>query len=233
MKIFIGFDAKETVAYHVCSHSIMMNSSSRVEINPLILQQLRNEGLFTRENSGTTEFSLTRFLVPFLSGYSGWSLFMDCDMVVNADINKIFELVKMDPGKAVYVCQHDYTPKTLIKATGTQTDYPRKNWSSFMLFNNEMCKELSLKYVNEASPAQLHRFEWLADEMIGSLPLTWNWLVGEYEKIEPTPEVLHYTLGSPCFKEYANCDYSENWFSEFKNAVIPITGKWCPPDCMN
>jgi lipopolysaccharide biosynthesis glycosyltransferase len=230
LNIFIGFDSKETINYHVCVNSIMRNSSLPVTITPLILSQLG--GIFTRENEGTTEFSMTRFLVPYLSNYEGWSIFMDCDMILNTDINKIWEEIRFEPGKAVYVCQHDYIPKTTIKATGQQTAYPRKNWSSFILFNNELCRSLTPEYVNTATGTQLHRFEWIDDTMIGSLPLSWNWLVGEYNN-QYTPDVLHYTLGTPCFKDYVDSDYADVWIKEFERTISPVEGPWCPPYCID
>lgn len=219
LKIFIGFDSKETIAYHVLAHSFLERASKTVEIIPLKLSALQKQEIFTRENEGTTEFSLTRFLVPYLSDYSGWSLFIDCDMLCNIDIYEIFEEVKRDPFKAVYCCQHNYTPKTTHKATGIQTNYPKKNWSSVMLFDNKRCKTLTKEYVNSVSPKSLHRFEWAED--IGSLPLEYNWLVGEYEETAKA-KILHYTLGTPCFPEYASCDNSSEWHKELEKVLHPI-----------
>jgi len=209
MRIFIGYDSKEAVAYHVLSQSIL-SQSAPVSITPLVLNHL---SVFTRDNQGTTEFSLTRFLVPYLSDYKGWSLFMDCDMLCRTDIN---DIMKFSGNDDVYVCKHDYVPKTTVKATGAQTTYPRKNWSSVMLFNNELCRELTPEYVNSATPAQLHRMEWA--KSIGDIPLEWNWLVGEYES-NPTAKILHYTLGTPCFDGYQECDHAEEWFEMLKKAT--------------
>ena len=105
-------------------------------------------------------------------------------------------------------------PKTERKFLNqVQTKYVRKNWSSLMLFNNERCRALTPEYVNTASGLDLHRFAWIDDALIGSLPLEWNWLVGEYD-YNPAAKIVHFTLGGPYFDEYRNCDYAEEWFAE-------------------
>jgi len=226
LRIFIGYDSKEPIAFHVLSHSILRRASVPVAVVPLTQKSLRDLGVYTRERGPTesTEFSLTRFLVPYLSGYLGHSIFMDCDMLCLTDIGGIwdeiykgmaeYEVKRFSPNKAVLVCQHDYTPKTETKFLGQkQTTYPRKNWSSFMVFNNGRCKVLTPGYVNSASGLELHRFQWTKDEDIGSLPLEWNWLVGEYSP-NPSAKILHYTLGGPWFKDYRNSDHADEWWKE-------------------
>jgi hypothetical protein len=114
----------------------------------------------------------------------------------------------------VLACKHDYVPKTERKFLDqVQTKYPRKNWSSVMLFNNARCRALTPEYVNTASGLDLHRFNWLNDEDIGDIPLEWNWLVGEYER-KPDVKIVHYTLGGPYFDEYRDCDYAAEWVEE-------------------
>jgi hypothetical protein len=214
LNVFIGFDPKETVAFHVLANSILRRASIPVSIAPLMQTQLK--GLYRRERGPTesTEFSLTRFLVPELSGFRGWSLFMDCDMLCLADVAELAEYAGREGDKAVLVCKHDYTPKTERKFLGQlQTKYPRKNWSSLMLFNNERCRALSADYVNTASGLDLHRFRWTGDEQIGELPLEWNWLVGEYPH-SSAAKIVHYTLGGPYFPDYRECDYAAEWFAE-------------------
>lgn len=208
LRIFIGYDSRYPVAYHVCAHSILSRASMPVSITPLVQDTLRKAGLYWREKNPleSTEFSLTRFLVPYLSDYDGWSVFMDCDMLCLADIAWIAKSVF-----PVSCCQHDYVPKSSEKFLGQkQTTYPRKNWSSFMLFNNAACP-LELSYVNSASPLELHRMHWATP--VGELPLEWNWLVGEYEP-NPNAKVLHYTNGGPWFDEYKNCDCADLWLAE-------------------
>ena len=214
LPIYIGYDPNETVAYHTLAHSILRRSSIPVTIAPLMRSQL--QGLYTRPRGATesTEFSLTRFLVPALSQYRGWSLFMDCDMLCRADVAELASLTESAGDKAVLVCQHDYVPKTERKFLDqVQTRYPRKNWSSLMLFNNARCAALTPQYVNGASGLELHRFAWLDDALIGDLPLEWNWLVGEYAH-NPDAKIVHYTIGGPYFEEYRGCDYAEEWFEE-------------------
>lgn len=216
IRIFIGFDPRETVAYHVLSHSIMARASRAVSIAPVMLSQLT--GVFTRERNAmqATEFAFTRFLTPYLSDYNGWAIFMDCDMLMLDDIARLWEL--RDERFAVQVVKHDYVPKTARKFLDQpQTTYEKKNWSSVMLMNCAKCKALTPEYVNTASGLELHRFRWLENEkLIGDLPVRWNFLVGEYEPF-PMQSLsnLHYTLGGPYFRDYADCDYAGNWFREY------------------
>lgn len=224
-RIFCGWDSREPIAFSVLAHSILTRASVPVSITPLALQNLRRIYMRERGPLESTEFSLTRFLVPYLSGYQGFSVFMDCDMLCQADILDLWLPVLADPGRAVYVCQHDYSPKSSIKFLNQpQTAYSRKNWSSLMVFDNAKCQMLTPEYVNEASGLELHRFLWLEPPhvtpqamdkgLIGSLPLTWNWLVGEYPD-DLRAEMLHYTLGGPWFPE--SCPVSacnELWLTE-------------------
>lgn len=214
-RVFIGYDRTEPVAYHVLAHSILTRTTMPVAITPLRRDALVNDG-FDRARGPleSTDFSLSRFLVPHLSDYHGWSLFLDCDMLCQVDLSElIFEMLKQRD-KAVLVCQHDYTPASAIKFHGqTQTAYPRKNWSSVIAFNNAQCGALTASYVNTATGLDLHRFTWIADEQIGSLPLEWNWLVGEYPA-NPEAKILHYTNGGPWFPSYALCDHADLWRNE-------------------
>jgi len=219
LQIHIGFDPREQIAFYTLAHSIVSRSSTPVSIAPLVQRQLRASGLYTRERGPTesTEFSLTRFLVPALAEYRGWSLFMDCDMLCLADIAQLVAETERQRDKAVLVVKHDYVPKTERKFLDqVQTKYTRKNWSSLMLFNNERCRALTPGYVNTASGLELHRFAWLDDALIGELPLEWNWLVTEYDEKRPAQPIklLHYTLGGPWFKAYRDCRYAAEWLAE-------------------
>ena len=214
LNVYIGYDARESVAFYTLAHSILARASVPVSITPLMRSQLK--GVYTRPRGPTesTEFALTRFLTPALSGYRGWSVFMDCDMLCRTDIAELQTHIDRHPDKAVLVCQHDYVPKTQRKFLDqVQTKYPRKNWSSFMAFNNARCVALTPDYVNSASGLDLHRFKWLDDAMIGGLPLEWNWLVGEYD-YRADAKVVHFTLGGPYFDECRGCDYADEWFAE-------------------
>ena len=211
INIFIGYDNKERVAYNVLSHSIIQNSTKPVAITPIALNNLKDDFVRERNSLSSTEFSFSRFMIPHLMNYQGWALFMDCDMLMFEDISELWRM--RDDSKAIQVCKHDYVPKEKTKFLGqTQTAYPKKNWSSFMLMNCKKCSSLTPDYVNRASGLELHQFKWLeGDHLIGDLPLEWNWLVGEYEHKDDVKNV-HYTKGGPWFEEYARCDYSQDWF---------------------
>jgi len=216
LQVHIGFDPREQVAFYALEHSIVRRSSTPVSVAPLVQKQLRDSGLYTRMRGPTesTEFSMTRFLVPALAGYRGWSIYMDCDMLCRADIAALAAESERQRDKAVLVVKHDYVPKTERKFLDqVQTKYTRKNWSSLMLFNNERCRALTPQYVNKASGLELHRFAWLDDAAIGELPREWNWLVTEYP-YNPAAKIVHYTLGGPWFEAYRDCDYAAEWFAE-------------------
>jgi hypothetical protein len=213
IRIFIGYDPRETVAYHVFAHSILARASQPVTIAPLMLTQL--DAIHTRPRHAlqSTDFSFTRFLVPYLSGYEGWSLFFDCDMLMIDDIAKLWSL--RDERYAVQVVKHSHVPSESVKFLGaTQTRYAKKNWSSAILFNNARCRALTPDYVNCASGLELHQFKWLGDDgLIGELPHCWNHLVG-YDVPRPGMSLVHYTLGGPYFDEYRDCEYSKEWFAD-------------------
>lgn len=213
IRVFIGFDERETAAYHVLSHSILRRASVPVTIAPLMLGQLR--GVFNRERDPlqSTDFSFSRFMTPWLCDYKGWAVFMDCDMLMLQDIQKLYEL--RDERYAVQVVKHMHVPKEEVKfLNATQTRYAKKNWSSVMLFNAERCKALTPEYVNSASGLELHQFKWLTDEsLIGELPSSWNHLVG-YDAPRADAALVHYTIGGPYFEEYAQCEYARQWFEE-------------------
>jgi len=224
LKLFIGYDSKEAVAYHVLASSILRRASIPVSLIPLTRQSLTR--VYTRERGPTeaTEFSLTRFLVPYLSDYEGVSVFMDCDMVMRVDVIELWLELLAQPWKVVWCCQHDYVPKSLVKFEGhEQTKYPRKNWSSFMVFDNAKCEALTPAYVNAASGLQLHRFQWVTrDDQIGALPLSWNWLVGEYD-VNTDAKVWHYTNGGPWHGEsYAVGPEADGWIAE-RDAMLHAT----------
>jgi hypothetical protein len=212
--IHIGYDPRESVAFHVLSHSLLRRSSIPLSVSPLVRSQLKSVYTRPRGPTESTEFSMTRFLVPYLSEYAGWSLYIDCDMLCRTDIATLAAEVERQPDKAVLVCKHDYVPKSERKFFDqVQTKYARKNWSSLMLFNNERCRALSPDYVNSASGLELHRFAWTEDRLIGGLATEWNWLVGEYPH-NPGARIVHFTLGGPYFTEYRACDYADEWFEE-------------------
>lgn len=221
IEVYIGWDEREQEAYEACKASILANTPSTVRINPLILDELQTEGTIYRyrhfeSETVSTGFAFTRFLVPLLNQYSSWALFCDCDFIFTADLNKLWRYC--DPKYAVMCVQHDYIPRQQIKMDGCkQTVFPRKNWSSLMLFNcsHPDTRNLTSATVSTSSPAYLHQMKWTTDDCIGALPVEWNWLVGEYDKgsLEGrVPMGIHYTNGGPWFPDYQDCDFaSEYW----------------------
>jgi hypothetical protein len=217
IKVFIGYDHVESVAWHTMAASIYRQSSRPVAIVPVNLANLK--GIFTRprDPKQSNEFSFTRFLVPYLCNYEGQGIFFDCDQMIRTDITEIFSVMDEQPNKAVYVVKHTYEPRDDVKYLNTvQYKYPRKNWSSVVLWNCSHTKNKTItpKYVNEASGLDLHRFNWLEDNDIGELDVKWNWLVGEYENPPFDVKNVHWTVGGPYFDEYKNSDYANEWFKE-------------------
>jgi len=219
MKVFVGYDTREDIAYQVCKHSIE-SKQHEAKVRPLKQQELRDAGWYTRgiDKLASTEFTFTRFLIPELCNFKGWALFMDCDMILKTDIKELFD--QADDKYAVMCVQHDYSPSATTKMDGqAQTIYPRKNWSSVMLFNcgHKGNEKLTQDLVNnpDVTGAYLHRFSWLKDKEVGELSPEWNWLVGHYsEPKDGTPKLIHYTEGGPWFENYRNCEYHQDWKDE-------------------
>jgi lipopolysaccharide biosynthesis glycosyltransferase len=212
LRIFIGYDGVEAVAYHTLVQSIMEHTKEPVSITPIKLSMLP---MYTRERNTkqSNEFSFTRFLVPYLCNYEGHAIFIDCDQMFRADVSELWNLI--EESKSVQVVKHDYTPKTQVKYLGAiQYPYPRKNWSSVMLFNcgHNHCKRLTPEYVNTAHPMALHRFHWTNEDYIGELPIEWNHLVFEYEP-NPKAKNVHWTLSGPWFNESWAAEFSGEWFA--------------------
>ena len=213
IRVFIGYDPRESVAFSVLAHSIYIRSSQPVSIVPLMLPQLRDVLRRECHPLQSTDFSFSRFLTPYLSGYDGHSIFMDCDMLMQDDIAKLWAL--RDDHYAVQLVQHDHRPREQKKFLGAvQTVYEKKNWSSVMLFNNDRCRALTPEYVSNASGLELHQFKWVLDDsFIGALPRQWNHLVG-YDDPFSAASLVHFTLGGPYFPEYAHCEFSQEWRDE-------------------
>jgi hypothetical protein len=231
-RIYIGFDPREAQAFAVARHSIARRMlRMRAPIHGLVLSKLQYSGLFTRPStfrdgqlydgvSGmpmATQFSFTRFLVPHLCD-DGWALFVDADVMVREDIIGLFR--QADPSKAVMVVKHEpYVPRSAFKMDGqVQTSYPRKNWSSVVLWNCEHAANdrLTLHQINNAPGAWLHQFGWLKDEEIGSLDPKWNWLAG-YSSPALAPGLVHFTDGIPAMPGYENEPYAGEWWDELRS----------------
>uniref|UniRef100_A0A0E0BCP9 Hexosyltransferase n=1 Tax=Oryza glumipatula TaxID=40148 RepID=A0A0E0BCP9_9ORYZ len=226
-RVFVGYDPREDEAYEVCRRSLLRHASIPVDVRPIRQPDLRAAGLYWRERGPTesTEFSFTRFLTPYLAGYRGWALFVDCDFLYLADIAGLLAcLPSSDPDHrlAVACVKHEYAPAEATKMDGAiQTVYPRKNWSSMVLYNCGHPKNvaaLTPDAVSTQTGAFLHRFAWLDDDEIGEIPFAWNFLVG-HNKVDPAdpstqPKAIHYTSGGPWFERYRNCDFAELWIKE-------------------
>ena len=221
MKVYVGYDTREDIAYQVCEHSIKRRNGE-TEVIALKQKELREQGLYTREPDklASTEFTFTRFFVPHLNNYKGWAVFCDLDFVWKVPSKELEQYC--DDSKAVVCVQHDYKPEDgSIKMDGQiQLQYPRKNWSSMVLWNCEHPKNkiLTPEFLNKQTPKFLHRFSWLEDSEIGSLPHEYNWLVGWYkEPQDGKPKILHYTEGGPWFDGYRDCEYADDWKKEVIN----------------
>jgi hypothetical protein len=228
MSIWLGYDTKETTAFAVARYSIR-KYDRYIPIKGLVLDHLQRNGLYYREHEWrmdddgvkrrydvisnapmSTEFSISRFLVPLLAK-TGWALFADGDILVRGNIHQLFALG--DANKAVMCVKHTYKQsKGYKKDKQLQTIYPRKNWSSVMLFNcdHPLNQKLTVEYINQLPGRELHRFCWLQDEDIGELPPEWNYCVGHTE-LNREPMLVHFTDGLPDLPGYEDQDYAEEW----------------------
>ena len=218
LNFFIGYDSKEDIAYRVCKYSLLKRTNAEVNVVSLKIDELIAKDLYTRniDPLASTQFTYSRFLVPKLMNYQGWAVFCDCDFIFLEDVSNLFN--ELDESKAVYCVKHDYTPKEKHKMDGQkQTIYPRKNWSSFILYNcsHPSTKKLTVEKGNNETGAFLHQFKWCEDNEIGSLDERWNWLEGwtsghNNEK----PYAVHYTRGGPWFSEWQDVEFSKEWLVE-------------------
>ena len=223
--LFIGFDPRETATYHVLCQSVLQTSTFPVSFTPLHSPMLQD---FDGQQDGTNAFIYSRFLVPELTGFDGWAIYCDSDVLFRTDIAELWAM--RDDSKAAMVVKHQYKTKHALKSIGTalesrNEDYPRKNWSSMVLWNcgHPMNRILTRDFVAEAGGRRLHRFEWLPDDLIGEIPRSWNWLVGEYD-YNFGAHLVHFTLGAPGFEHYKDCDYSAEWFG-YQSDVNYMVGK--------
>lgn len=231
--IFVGYDKREDIAWQVCRDSILRRTSRNVNIRRLDELVLRDAGLYGRKwhknrqgqriddidkRPFSTDFSFTRFLVPALALYQGWALYCDCDILFTADLTALFSLAN-DKYAAMCV-KHRHVPVEATKMDGVmQTTYRRKNWSSLVLWNAEHPSNrnvLTVECVNKMPGQWLHAFDWLKDEEIGEIPLTWNWLSGiDRPLVHGGPPCgIHFTLGIPEMAGYENSPHADLWFAE-------------------
>jgi len=221
LRIFIGYDPREAAAYHVCCQSIIEHATIPVSFQPLSTLSLKG---FNGQRDGSNAFTFSRYLIPYLCDFTGWALFLDGDMTVNADIEHLWQWRTHFFNKAICVVKHDYQTRYPTKYVGSRmesrnVDYPRKNWSSVVLWNCGHFNNRSLmpEYVRDAPPSFLHRFEWLQDKDIGALPSDWNHLVREYPPASPALD--HFTLGVPGIQHYSDDHGSWKWHSALVRAL--------------
>lgn len=215
--LVVGFDQREAIAYHTFCQSVLEKASLPVQFIPLAENTLA--GYKETHTDGSNKFIYSRFLTPYLCDFKGWAIFADGDMVCQTDIKQLWDL--RDESKAVQVVQHDYQTKAHQKYLGNKNEnYPRKNWSSVILWNcgHPAHRVLTPEFIQQQNGAYLHRFSWLSDEQIGALPREWNWLAIEYEA-NPQARLVHFTLGTPCFKDYAYTSMSEIWKSAYGRVI--------------
>lgn len=215
VNLYAGYDPAEAAGYATFCHSVFTRSSIPVHITALAKNTFPAwRRTNTVDKPGSTEFSFSRFIVPFLNGYQGFALFMDgCDMLCLDDIKKLWDM--RDGNYAVQVVKHAPYHATPDKMWGNRNEYyPRKNWSSVILFNcaHRSNRILTSEYVASATGEELHRFKWLRDEEIGEIPGRWNYLAGEQEHVS-NPAVVHYTLGLPPIWSHGD-DLDDLWYEE-------------------
>ena len=218
--LVVGFDQREAVAYHTFCQSVLEKASLPVQIIPLAENTLA--GYRETHSDGSNKFIYSRFLTPYLNNFSGWAIFADGDMICQTDIKELWDL--RDEANAVQVVKHDYQTKAHTKYLGNKNEnYPRKNWSSLILWNcaHPAHRLLTPEFVQRQTGAYLHRFSWLQDEQVGELPRAWNWLAIEYED-NPQAKLIHYTLGAPCFKDYADSEMAEHWHASTKDQTMRL-----------
>lgn len=214
IKIIVGFDQRESVAYHTFCQSIIEKSSLPVSFLPLAINNL--EGYKETHTDQSNDFIYSRFLTPYLNNFEGWAIFADGDMICQDDIKKLWDF--RNESKALMVIKHDYQTKADVKYLGNKNEnYPRKNWSSVILWNcsHPKHKILTPEFIQNQTGKYLHRFSWLDDNEIGDLPKEWNWLAIEYPENQDA-KLIHYTLGTPCFKEYEKTDMADIWHNTFE-----------------
>lgn len=222
---YVGFDTRMPDAYMVAARSITNHARFPIIVKPLVLPHLRAIGAYTRRTLDvngfmwdqvsaapmSTQFAISRFLIPHLQGFKGESVFCDSDFMFRADIHEM--LRDCSPKHAVTVVKHQYAPGEHIKMDGQpQTSYARKNWSSLMIFNNAHPSNhwLTPEHVNATPGRDLHRFCWLKDDEIGELGTEWNWLEG-HSPLDIEPKAVHYTRGTPDMPGYENAPYADEW----------------------
>lgn len=231
--VYVGHDAREQQAYQVCKRSLQARAGGHVRVRPISYPLLgdlyrrpveRRMGVLYDVISDapmSTEFSLARFFAPLLheriGADSAWVVFCDCDFLWRAPVERL--LAFADDRYAVMVVKHTQRPVETRKMDGQpQTAYERKNWSSLMLLNCALINHATfgadgagvLAMLNGATGLDLQQLRWCPDELIGELPLEWNWLAGVSPHVD-NPQAVHFTLGTPDLPGYEDYPYANEW----------------------
>jgi len=215
IRIFIGHDSRYPEASKVCRQSILKYYPN-ASIVYLDKNLMKANGQYGREDveGESTEFSFTRFYVPMLMHYNGYAMFCDNDFLWKVDPREITRYLNDKP---IAVVKHkDYEAKENKMDGVKNKSYPKKNWSSLMLFNCSKLKMLTKEYLDNATPAQLHEFHFLNENNIAELPKRYNMLVGIDNCTKENSRALHYTMGGPWFEEYKDAELSEEWWKIYK-----------------
>jgi len=204
-RVWIGYDPSQHVSFEVLKFSLEEHATEPIDVKAIDAEKLPD---FKRPGDplASTPFTYTRFLVPYLMDYEGIALFMDSDMLALGDVSELFHL-PMDE-LALRVRKHEYNPTETVKMGGkTQTQYPRKNWSSLMLMNCSELEVWSKEAVENESGAWLHRFEPIPDEKVGDISEEWNVL----DHMTGPTKLLHYTSGGPWLPGCEDADHADLW----------------------
>jgi lipopolysaccharide biosynthesis glycosyltransferase len=236
--VYIGWDTREVEAYEVCRFSLEQRSSAEITVKRIVLEDLRKAGLYHRPTEArdgrlwdviseapmSTEFAISRFFVPMLAKQDGpeidLAIFCDCDFLWLGDVAEL--LTSLDPEKALSCVKHEYVPSEEVKMDGqVQLRYQRKNWSSLMVFNlrHPSHSGLTTELLNSVAGRDLHRFCWLADDEIGAIAPTWNWLEGAVVRPDSPPKAVHFTRGGPWMHGWESVDYANLWLDERAKAI--------------
>lgn len=224
-RVFIGYDARERLAWQVCAASLQATAKAPVAMEPIGRTALVKTGHYTRPQSDrngvhwddisnapcSTDFSIARFWLPALAGRAGWALYCDCDFLWRRDVGELFALA--DSRYAVMVVKHAFAPTDTEKMDGQiQTSYPRKAWSALTLWNLAHAGNQRLNHykLNTLHRNDLHAFCWLRDEEIGALPEAWNWLDGHSDPVID-PSAVHFTRGTPDMAGWEFTRYAGEW----------------------
>jgi hypothetical protein len=243
LSIWLGFDPREASAFAVARHSCRRHLNIPIPIHGIVLGDLQEKGLYTRpttirhnaaghvemidhlsvrpdyDGRISTEHAIARFLTPHLAK-SGWALFADGDVLFRGNVGRMLE--GLDTKKAIYCVKHDHLAEAGVKMDSqVQTQYARKNWSSFVVWNvdHPANKALTLEMVNTLPGRDLHRFAWLDDDEIGALDPSWNFLVGHTDP-QIVPKVAHFTLGLPDMDGYYDCAFADEWRRELTRWAV-------------